>query len=291
MPVGQRAYFGYGLAAGDFDGDAVVDLAVGQPFSSYVTLFFGTPGADLASPYGVGIAGSDQLGYGLAAFDPDGDAVSDLLVGAGHFRFDAGAAYWLPCGSRTPDPALARLILPDEPGLARFCDYPVPVDFSRSGGRSNRVLFGAWDWGFGHDLPGTLVLWATNGAQRAIRQDRFGETVEVDHFGRTPAFARIDAGGFRGALVVCGAPLEALGDADHVGVVNFAVRAWRDRDGARIQLAGTLERTDAAHREPTDELGFGTATALADVNGDGLPDVLASDSANEAVVVFLTGVR
>lgn len=291
MPVGQRAYFGFGLAAGDFDGDGIFDLAVGQPFSSYVTLFFGAAGANLGSPYGIGIAASDQLGYGLAAFDPDGDGVSDLLIGAGHFRFNAGYAFWLPCGSRTPNPALARLIVPDQPTeVARFCDYMVPINLSRAGGPLDRVLFGAWDWGLDQSLPGTLVMWATNGRQRSIRQDRFGETVEVDGFGITPAFARLDAAGFRGALVVCGAPREALDGADHVGVVNWAMRVWRESDGARFLLKGTFERTDPAHRQPTTALGFGTATAVADLNGDGLPDVVASDSANAAAVVYVTGI-
>jgi hypothetical protein len=291
MPVGRHAYFGFGLAAGDYDGDGIADLAVGQPFSSYVTLFFGATGANLSSPYGIGIVPSDQLGYGLSAFDPDGDGVSDLLIGAGHFRFGAGVAYWLPCGTRTPNPALARLITPDQTDVARFCDYMVPINLSRAGGPLDRVLFGAWDWGVDQTLPGTLVMWATNGRQRSIRQDRFGETVEVDNFGRTPAFGRIDAAGFRGAIVVCGAPREAVDGVDHVGVLNWAIRGWRDSDGSRFLFKGSLERTDPAHRQPTPDMGFGTATTVADLNGDGLVDVVASDSANRAAVVYVTGIR
>ena len=291
MPVGRRAYFGYGLAAGDYDGDGVFDLAVGQPFSSYVTLFFGEPVIGLGSPYGVGIVGSDQLGYGLAAYDPDGDGVSDLVIGAGHFRFGPGVAYRLPCGSRTPDPAFAEPIVPQRSDLAEFCDYIVPVDLSRNRGKADHILFGAWDWGVDRTLPGTLVVRKPSGAQRFVRQDRFAEVPEVDRFGRAPSAGRLDAAGFHGVLVACGAPFEAIDGVDHVGVLNWAIRVWSDADGARKQGVGTLERTDAAHRQPTTDYGFGTATLVADLNRDGLADVVASDAANSAAVVYLTGIR
>lgn len=92
--------FGYSLAAGDFDGDGVYDLAVGVPHdrvgaargAGAVNVFYGIRRTGLsvdgderwhqAVP---GIAGNpglwDQFGSALAVGDFDGDGVHDLAVG------------------------------------------------------------------------------------------------------------------------------------------------------------------------------------------------------------------
>lgn len=85
-------YFGYSLAAGDFDDDGCGDLAVGvpdDPIGGEVDVFYGSAGG-LTSPYEAwsqdgAIAGSpaagDSFGSALATGDFDDDGYDDLAVG------------------------------------------------------------------------------------------------------------------------------------------------------------------------------------------------------------------
>jgi hypothetical protein len=101
----QRAYqagdrFGHALAAGDFDGDGIADLAVGAPrdggilhflHSGYVFVFRGSPSGftDWNGPLWLGLGQSglgrdepgDRFGSALAAADFDRDGRTDLAVG------------------------------------------------------------------------------------------------------------------------------------------------------------------------------------------------------------------
>jgi hypothetical protein len=89
-------YFGYSLAAGDFDGDSFDDLAVGVPNEDLG--FIGNAGAVhviSCSPFGVfpqfwhqDVANvedtseaSDEFGYSLTAARFNGDAYADVAIG------------------------------------------------------------------------------------------------------------------------------------------------------------------------------------------------------------------
>ena len=101
---GQFDYFGYSLAAGDFDGDGRDDLAVGHPgdsetgsFQGNVTILMGaSPGIGASTRFrrlalgreGLpGEAGQPNQGMGLAlaAGDIDGTGLADLAIGVPHF--------------------------------------------------------------------------------------------------------------------------------------------------------------------------------------------------------------
>jgi len=91
-------YFGFSLAAGDFDGDGRDDLAVGAPFETpgsgpsdagHVTVAYGTSGGiSTTGAQGFEQAGSsspeanDRFGFSLAAGDFNGDGRDDLAVGS-----------------------------------------------------------------------------------------------------------------------------------------------------------------------------------------------------------------
>lgn len=75
---GPEAEFGASLAAGDFDGDRRVDLAVGAPGRDGVAIYteLGQPPRWIDGPTG------SRFGAALAAGDVNGDGVDELLVGA-----------------------------------------------------------------------------------------------------------------------------------------------------------------------------------------------------------------
>src|SRR5262249_14369922 len=94
MSLASGDFFGYSLAAGDFNKDGLSDLAVGVPQSGNsrsiggrVVLYTGGSRGlsanvllEQSAPFGANEAG-DEFGRALAAGDFDNDGVSDLAVG------------------------------------------------------------------------------------------------------------------------------------------------------------------------------------------------------------------
>jgi hypothetical protein len=102
---GAGDYFGYSLAAGDFDGDGRDDLAVGHPPDSEtlplqgnVTILMGaSPGIGASTRFRLlalgreglpGEAGqpAQSMGQALAAGDIDGNGLADLAIGVPYFN-------------------------------------------------------------------------------------------------------------------------------------------------------------------------------------------------------------
>jgi hypothetical protein len=103
-PAGRHDHFGAALAAGNFSGDRVADLAVGVPGGGVVQVLRGRagPGLSAAANTLVGSAlGPDaQFGWALAGRRFGAGRASDLLIGVpGAYGFGGGLAV-LPFGSR-----------------------------------------------------------------------------------------------------------------------------------------------------------------------------------------------
>lgn len=159
ITLGDRATFygeeagdaAMGMAAGDFNGDGILDVALtaafadgsqnGRSDAGEAYVFFGpfTPGEARDVALGeqdvtvFGAAEGDQLGRAVAAGDVNGDAVDDLVLGAPFAdgpddeRPDAGETYVLPGAPSWPasidlatDPAAAVVFGADVKDLAGY---------------------------------------------------------------------------------------------------------------------------------------------------------------------------
>lgn len=223
----------------------------------------------------VGLAGA-QFGFAVAnARDLDGDLVDDWLVGApeepGPSSFDRGALYGFSGASGAPLLRVAgRRVTPlSTPGLRYGAAVAGIGDFDGDG--RNDIAVGAP--GSPHSGPS-----ATNG--RVDILDAAGNTLGFvagthprSHFGRSLArLGDFDGDGF--ADVAVGAPTNtaAFFLATNGGEVFVLRGRQRDPDGT----IGAIKSRRFATLEPRTQWGAAVAGG-ADINGDGLPDVLAGE--------------
>ncbi len=306
-PAEFSEYFGSTLAAGDFDGDGIDDLAIGIPqngagvsHSGAVQIHYGRAGGiQFAGEHFLrlgtnGVPGtptqSDRFGLALAAGNFDGDAYDDLAVGipngdlpgplvdAGKVLiFHGGAAGLLPFSGYFVSQAEAQMEGVAEAGDV-FGYSLVAGDFDGSGqddlaiGVANEDGLGAVQVVLGG--PSGLVL-ANN---RLYLRSTLGQAAADSGFGRTLAAGDFNGDG-RDDLVVgdpfldftISATLRQSVGAIHVLYVSDALppSPWFDLDHTDFLHQGIFYG-NAAQQEGD---YFGSALAAGDFDGDGDDDL------------------
>jgi hypothetical protein len=232
--------FGFALAAGDFNGDAYPDLAIGvhgedigNPViadAGVVQVLYGTAsglGATNNQLWHQDVAGvqdaaevDDRFGYKLAAGDFDGDGFADLAIGI--LREDVGA------------PAV------NNAGM-------VQIFYGAAGGLSAR--------------GNQLFYQGAGGVQETAEAD--------DGFGSSLTAGDFDGDGY--ADLAVGAPLEDIGANIDAGAVQILFGTAGGLSAVRDQLwhqdvNGVEDAAEGGDR-------FGHALVSGDANGDGYADL------------------
>ena len=305
---GPSELFGRALAAGDFNGDGFDDLAVGVPGDRHPTsgsvigavqVHYGSAGGLLVqnaewiyrylswefAPVTCPV-GADEFGAALAAGNFDGDAFSDLAIGAplacaGHIGQpqDSGAVYVAHGGSGGLLPIAGYFLSENSPGVfgdaangERFGEALAAGNFDGGppGNRFDDLAIGVPDEG-------------ANGSLYLVFGSEFGLIYANSFFwapgalGITPEVgarlgAALAAGDFDGDGhddLAIGDPEQDLGLGDEIpdaGLVAFAFGAPGGFDLSRTILASEPAGSDPANR-------FGWALAVGDFDRDGRDDI------------------
>ena len=282
------AYFGWAVAVmGDLDGDGVADLAVGAPLESpepvqpdgagAVYVFSGATGALLHTlfppePLVFGWFGSVLTPLG----DVDGDDKEDLFVGVRSYRD------------------------------SEQCDAATDADAHVFSGATGALLY---------SLPPAAGCAGRLGSSAAALGDLDGDgrgdfaiSGFVRENGSTQYYLDVYSGAAPSLLYTITAQAEirglggnrrltALGDLDEDGAADFATLGWAaDPDGGDniwhlYVFSGATGALlfGTATPNPEDSRYFSTIGPAGDLDGDGTPDVLASDRDPSPSLPFSSG--
>ncbi|MAL97070.1 MAG: hypothetical protein CL583_01345 [Alteromonadaceae bacterium] len=274
---------GTSVAAGDFNGDGIADLAAGAPGVDTVYIVYGYEAASysgqnldiMVADDGYAItsgASGDAFGHAIAsAGDFNADGIDDLLLGA-HLSdmtaADAGAV-WVLKGSRSDRAATDLFVLAD--------DQFISVAGGSAGDQLGRALGGGDFNGDGFSdvalgAPGNSTVAAGAGQVAAILGDSYGSNHLV---GTTGSFANeLIIGSSGDDLVSGGGGADAVSTGAGMDIISIADLSFSKIRGGRgnpvtgmdvLQFAGsgmTLDLTTMASSRID-------GIELVDLNGQG----------------------
>ena len=286
------AHFGWALAAGDFNGDAIDDLAVGSPEGivgfgdrfGFVRIYYGSSTPEVfgeaVNVSNIGVAQEARTGFALAAGNWNGDAFDDLAIASPALNTNAGAiriAYGGASGLADPGSVIDQ----DTPGVEGVREAHDLFGYSLAAGDFDGN--GDDDLAVGvvneNQVGFVQVLFSTaSGIDPAIdlllSQDAVAGNGELnDQFGFALAAADFDGDG-KDDLAI-GSPGEALGSSNEIANTGMVVVVYGSTsatfDLARTQAwgQGGILSVDTA------EIGdrFSAALAAGDFDADGYADL------------------
>jgi len=315
--IGGYAYNPAAAVRSDLNGDGIADLIVSAPSDNTVGpdagavyIYFGsTNPVDLQNRTSaeanlkiVGHHAGDAFGVALAIGDVTGDDVADLVVGANHVNAvtasDAGAVYvfrgpLLPAASMSALAATARITGESTIAGDRFGTTVEIGDIDADG--TGDLLVGA----SGHDAPGKVdagcvyffrggTTLVSKGADQADMS--FDGDVANERVGNRITCGDLNDDG-HADLVVC----SQLADPQEPIYLSNAGKVYVVWGGSSISGTG-LGGASAVFYGTDVEDRFGASAAVADVNADGMSDLIVgapqadgTDVDAGKVYVFLGG--
>jgi hypothetical protein len=289
----EQDWFGWALAAGDFNHDGFADLAAGAPdenvgavvFAGAVSVLYGsaggltTTGGRLFTQVGSAAETNDQFGWALAAEDFNQDGFADLAAGAPTesvgSALGAGAVSLLPGSAGGLTATGGRLFTQvggavegdDQFGAALAAgDFNHDSFADLAAGAPSERVGSTIDAGAVSILPGSAGGLTVSGGRLFTQVGGVPERFDV--FGFALAAGDFNHDGF--ADLAASAPLEDVGSLADAGTVSVlpGSAGGLTTSGARLftQVAGTVEAGDE----------FGEQLASGDFNNDALADLAAA---------------
>jgi hypothetical protein len=289
----EQDWFGWALAAGDFNHDGFADLAVGAPYESVgssfaagaVSVLYGssggltTTGGRLFTQVGSTAESGDQFGNALAAADFNHDGFADLAAGAPGESVGAaggaGAVSVLPgsaAGLAATGGRLFTQVGGAVEGSDQFGNALAAGDFNHDGfadlaaGAPSEWVGRTIGAGAVSLLPGSAGGLTTTGGRLFTQIGGVPERWDI--FGFALAAGDFDRDGFDD--LAAGAPLEDVGTLDDAGALSvlFGSAGGVTSAGGRLftQVGGRVEAGDE----------FGEQLAAGDFNQDGFAELAAA---------------
>jgi hypothetical protein len=301
-----RDRFGAALAAGDFDNDGFIDLAIGVPVDNLeavnragtVHILFGSAAGltaannqrfsqdtpDIKDVAEIG----DLFGVALAAGDFDNDGFTDLAIGAKNEDLVGGSRagvvhilYGSAAGLTVTDNQRFSQDAPDIKGVSRFRDSfgraLAAGDFDNDGFADLAIGVPGDKVGDDNGAGAVHILYGSAAGLTAANNQRFSQdspdikdVAETNNsFGAALATGDFNNDGFTDLAI--GAPFEDVGVITDAGVVHILFGSAAGLTAANNQrfFQDTPDIRDVG--ETGDR--FGTALTAGDFNNDGFTDL------------------